>query len=116
MRPPRFHFPDEVRSTTREIAHRMVDEGTVARTPEQLDAWIAGAPEERASLERGGYGTHFTSEDLFPLLEVFVAKAGGSTAAASASAGRSWNPWVVGLVLMLVVAVLVVIGVTATRT
>lgn len=116
MRPPRFHFPDEVRSTTREIAYRMVDEGTVARTPEQLDEWLAGAPEERATLERGGYGTHFDAEDLFPLLDVFVTRAGGSTAPVSASAGRSWNPWVVGLVLLVVIAVLVVVGVTATRT
>lgn len=116
MRPPRFHFPDEVRSTTREIAYRMVDEGTVARSPEQLDEWIAGAPEERAVLEQGGYGTHFNAEDLFPLLDVFVTKAGGSTAEVSESAGRSWNPWVVGLVLLIVVAVLVVILTTATRT
>jgi hypothetical protein len=115
MRPPRYHFPDEVRSTTREMAARMVHDGTVARTPQQLDAWIAQAPEFREPLERGGYGTHFTSGDLFPLLEVFVAKAGASAPAAAAPARRSWNPWVVGLVLLLAVAVLVVIGVTATR-
>ena len=42
MRPPRYHFPDEVRSATREMAARSVRAGTVARTPDELDAWLAG--------------------------------------------------------------------------
>ncbi|WP_420125906.1 hypothetical protein [Longimicrobium sp.] len=77
MRPPRFRFSNEVRETTRTIAMRMVDDGGIARTPRELDGWIAGAPDERESLERGGYGQEFTAEDLFPLLEVFIVQAGG---------------------------------------
>jgi hypothetical protein len=55
----------------------MVREGTIAQTPEQLDAWLAGAPEVKESLQRGGYDTAFTSADLFPLLQVFVVQASG---------------------------------------
>jgi hypothetical protein len=65
MRPPRYHFPDEVRSATREMAARSVRAGTVARTPEELDAWIQQAPDVREPLERGGYTTEFTASDLF---------------------------------------------------
>lgn len=117
MRPPRYHFPDEVRSTTRDMAHRMVSDDTVARSPEELDAWIAQAPDARESLVRGGFGTRFTSADLFPLLEVFVAKAGGVAPARAAVPARGgWNPWVVGLFVLVAVAVLVMVGVTMTRT
>lgn len=77
MRAPRYRFPEEVRSTTRAMASRMVDDGAIPRTPEELDAWIAGAPEVRGPLEKGGYGTAFTSADLLPLLDVFVVQAGG---------------------------------------
>lgn len=77
MRAPRYRFPEEVRSTTRAMASRMVDDGAIPRTPEELDAWIAGAPEVRGVLEKGGYGTAFTSADLLPLLDVFVVQSGG---------------------------------------
>lgn len=77
MRAPRYRFPEEVRSATRAMASRMVHEGTIPRTPEELDAWVADAPEVRAPLEKGGYGTAFASADLLPLLDVFVAQAGG---------------------------------------
>lgn len=117
MRPPRYHFPDEVRSTTRDMAHRMVDEGTVARSPEELDAWIAQAPDARESLVRGGYGTHFGAADLLPLLEMAVTRAGGVAPARAAVPARGgWNPWVVGLLMLVAVAVLVMVGVTMTRT
>jgi len=85
MRPPRYHFPDEVRSATREMAARTVRAGTVAVTPEELDAWIQQAPDLREPLERGGYTTEFTSGDLFPLYEVMVQQAGGSAATAAPS-------------------------------
>lgn len=76
MRAPRYRFPDDVRATTRRIASEMIRDGTVAATPEQLDAWIAERPEVRESLARGGYATEFTAHDLFPLLQVFLGPAG----------------------------------------
>jgi hypothetical protein len=85
MRPPRYHFPDEVRTATREMAARSVRDGTVARTPEELDAWILQAPDVREPLERGGYTTEFTAGDLFPLYEVMVEKAGGPAPRAAAA-------------------------------
>jgi hypothetical protein len=80
MREPRYRFPDHVRDTTRTIAGRMDREGNVAQTPEELEAWIADEPEVRASLESGGYGTHFTAADLFPLLRGHAGEAGSGAA------------------------------------
>lgn len=111
MRAPRYRFPDEVRSTTRTIASRMVREGTVAQTPEQLDAWITGAPGTRESLEKAGYGTAFTSDDLFPLLQVFIVQAGGPAPPADAPPSSFRGPWLVGLAVALVL-LLVVVAVT----
>jgi hypothetical protein len=95
MRPPRYRFPDEVRSTTRSMAARMVREGTATDTPEALDGWIAERPEVREPLERGGYGARFTADDLHPLLVVFLAQAGVPPAAADATAesARRWLVW-----------------------
>lgn len=98
MRAPRFRFPDHVRSTTRTIASQMVRDETIARTPEELDAWISRAPDVKQSLEKGGYNTAFTAGDLLPLLQVFVVQAGGpppppDVSAADeprSSARRSW--------------------------
>ena len=110
MRPPRFRFSEEVRSTTRSIAARMVREGTVAGSPAELDAWTAGRPEVREPLERGGYGTEFTAEDLFPLLEVFVVQAGGAARAPDVPAGAPRRPWMwaaaAGVGILLVLAAL----------
>lgn len=106
MRAPRYRFPNEVRSTTREIADRMVREGTVAHTPEQLEAWISERPEVREVLERGGYGREFTAHDLFPLLEVFVAKAGGGPAPADAPPRSSRNRWLLGVAILVGVLLL----------
>ena len=72
MRAPRYQFPNEVRETTRLIASRMTSQGAVAGTPEELEAWIAAAPDLEPSLTRGGYGTRFTAHDLLPLLQVFA--------------------------------------------
>jgi hypothetical protein len=105
MRPPRYRFPDEVRTQTRAMADRMVREGTVTRTPEELESWIAGTPEVREALESGGYGTAFTADDLFPLLEVFVAQAAGSSRPA-APTRASMRLWIPGLVLAALLLIL----------
>lgn len=109
MRAPRYRFPDEVRTATRGMAARMLADGTVADTPEQLDAWLSEAPADRESLERGGYGTAFTAEDLLPLLRAFIERSGGSPPTAPAPARSSGRWWVVGLVVAVVVVVLVVV-------
>lgn len=106
MRPPRYRFPDVVRSTTRTIASRMVQEGTVARTPEELDTWISQEPDVRAALESGGYGTEFTSHDLFPLLQVFVAQAEGPAPEVHARPRFFRSRW---LLLGLVAAVVIIL-------
>ncbi len=117
MRSPRYRFPDEVRSTTRGMASRMIEDGAIAQTPEQLDTWISQRPEVREPLERGGYNTEFTAHDLFPLLRAMIARAGGPAPEVVAPAGgsapkaeapprSSSSRWLVVLLLVLVVAVL----------
>jgi hypothetical protein len=109
MRPPRYRFPDDVRNATREMAARMVREGTVPETPEQLSAWIAGRPEVQGRLERGGYGTAFTSDDLLPLLHVFVVDAGGAPARPAAGPPAvAERGWLTGALILLAVVLLVV--------
>jgi ferric-dicitrate binding protein FerR (iron transport regulator) len=107
MRAPRYRFPDAVRSATRNIASTMAEDGAVAETPEQFEAWLAERPEFRGALERGGYGKTFTSGDLFPLLRVFLEERRVSppTRERPVQASRRW--WIVGLVLLLL---LVVVG------
>lgn len=112
MRAPRYRFPDEVRSTTRSIASRMISDGSVATTPEQLDAWISQRPDVRESLVKGGYGKAFTSHDLFPLLQVFLGAAGQPAPDAdervrSTKSGRSWA------LVVAVALVLLALGVAA---
>ena len=109
MRPPRYHFPDEVRSATREMAARTVRAGTVARTPEELDAWILQAPDVREPLERGGYATEFTANDLFPLYEVMVEKAGGPAPRATAAAPSRTRPSV-GMLAAVALAIAVIVA------
>lgn len=105
MRPPRYRFPDQVRSTARSIAARMADEGSVAGTAEELDAWIAARPEARDALVDGGYGRDFDSADLLPLVSVLAAGASVQPApAAHAGTPRRW--WVGVLIAAVVAAVL----------
>jgi hypothetical protein len=68
------------------MAAQTVRDGTVAGTPEELEAWILQAPDIREPLERGGYTTEFTAADLFPLYEVMVEKAGGAVPKAEMTA------------------------------
>lgn len=103
MRGPRYQFPNEVRSATRALAARMVQGGQVAETPAQLEEWIAREGEVRETLEDGGYGTEFTADDLFPLLQVFITQAGGPAPVTEPPA-RRYPLWLPGLGALLAVA------------
>lgn len=111
MRPPRFQFSDEVRNTTRWMAAESVRQGTVAGTAEELDAWIARTPEAREPLERGGYATEFTADDLYPLYEVMVVKAGGAITRADAASDPSPGRWPAGRFVVLALAIVVLVAV-----
>lgn len=76
MRGPRYRFPEEVRAATRDMAARMVEQRSIVQTAEELETWISQRAAVREVLERGGYGTAFTAQDLFPLLDVFLEQAG----------------------------------------
>jgi hypothetical protein len=107
MRAPRYRFPEQVRSTTRGIADRMVRNGDIAETPEELDAWLSQEPETRDVLQRGGYGSAFTADDLFPLLQVFVGQLGGPVPAAEPAASSSSKlRWLVIVAVVLGLALL----------
>lgn len=60
---------------TRAIALRMVHAGTVAASPEALEAWIAKTDDLRERLRDAGYGSGFAASDLFPLFHAYVEKA-----------------------------------------
>lgn len=107
MRDPRYRFSDDVRATTRAIALRMVHAGTVADSPEGLEAWIARTDDVRERLTQGGYGSAFDAGDLFPLFRGFVAKA---TAAPPARASRERAKWLwIGVVVVIVAAIVVAV-------
>jgi hypothetical protein len=91
------------------MAARTVRAGTVARTPEELDAWILQAPDVREPLERGGYATEFTANDLFPLYEVMVEKAGGPAPRATAAAPSRTRPSV-GMLAAVALAIAVIVA------
>ena len=110
MRAPRYQFPESVREATRAIASRMVRDDSVAHTPEELDAWIIGAPDIGETLTRGGFGTAFSSADLLPLLQVFIAKAGGAAPPSEAPAPSAGNRRrSVGVLIALGVAIVLVL-------
>ncbi|CAN5850145.1 hypothetical protein BH23GEM5_BH23GEM5_22870 [soil metagenome] len=95
---------------TRETASRMVRDGNVAQTPEELEAWIANTPDVREVFERDGYNRDFTAHDVFPLLQVFVAQAGGPAAPAGPAdeaPARSFQTWLLAGFLLIVFVVLV---------
>lgn len=107
MRDPRYRFSDDVRATTRAIALRMIHAGTVAGSPEELEAWIAHTDDVRERLTIGGYGTAFTAADLFPLFQGFVAKATATTPAPAAARPARW-PWI-GLIVVAAIVVIVIL-------
>ena len=109
MRPPRYKFPDTVRSATRAFATRAVKERIVPQTPAELHARILETADLKQSLDGGGYGLKFDAEDLFPLYEIFVVQAGGSIGEATVSEApprRRRGPLAV---VAAVVAILVVV-------
>ena len=105
MRGPRYRFTDGVRATTRAIALRMVHAGRVAESPVQLDEWIARTDDVRETLLKAGYGSAFTSDDLFPLLQSFVAKASNASAPRAEGRSRRWL-WIGAIVALLIVVAL----------
>lgn len=114
MRAPRYRFPEEVRSATRVMAERMVQQGTITQTPEELDRWVTEHPDVREPLEEGGYGQAFGAGDLLPLLHVFVAQAGGPAPEAEAPPPSSNRKWLVAMVVgVALLGIAVALGVLA---
>jgi hypothetical protein len=113
MRDPRYRFTDDVRASTRAIALRMIHAGGVAESPVELDAWIARTDDLRDTLTKAGYGSAFTSDDLFPLFQSFVAKASGSAVPRTGgdSPRRVWI-WVIVTAAIAVIA----FGIAVART
>jgi hypothetical protein len=86
----------------------MVHARAVAASPEELDAWIARTDDLRDRLEKGGYGSDFAADDLFPLFQSYVAKA---TAAAASRAPSGAIPPSWGRTGVVIVAIAVAVGV-----
>lgn len=103
MRPPRYRFPDQVRSATRAMAARMVRQGQIARTAEQLDVWVSEHPDVARPLMKGGYGRAFDANDLFPLLEVFLTQEGARAPDAEARQHSTNRKRIAAAVLALLV-------------
>jgi hypothetical protein len=106
MRDPRYRFSDEVRSVTRAIALRMIHAGTVADSPDGVRLWIEQTPDLKEKLVRGGYGSAFDADDLFPLFESFVAKA---RAAATIPVKRPGRPMWIALIVAAAVTLAVIL-------
>lgn len=107
MRAARYRFSDDVRSTTRAIALRMIHAGAVAESPEELGAWIERTDDVRQRLTNGGYGSAFAADDLFPLFRGFVAKATTSKPTtptpSHSGAGRARWLWIGVIVVVAIV-------------
>lgn len=108
MRAARYRFSDDVRATTRAIALRMIHAGAVADSPEALGAYIARTDDVRETLTNGGYGSAFTAEDLFPLYEGFVAKAGAAVPSPAPARPAKWL-WI-GLIVVLAIVVAIAVA------
>lgn len=109
MRGPRYRFPEHVRSTTREIAARMIRDDEVVETPGQFESWISLHPDARAALEEGGYGSEFDAEDLFPLLQVRLPAVAAAVEARPAR-GRPRRAVLVAALVAILVALAIVFG------
>lgn len=105
MRDPRFRFGEDVRAATREMSGRMAQRGSAPQNSEELERWITANPDLHQRLTEGGYGSHFSAEDLLPLLQVFLAQREPPPAAVRPpTSAFSW-PLVVGLIILLVLLV-----------
>ena len=113
MRAPRHRFSDSVRSVTRSMAAAMAAEGTVADTPQEMEAWIGQRPEVRGPLEQGGYGELFTATDLFPLLRAMAGKPLEPAPVAPPSPGISRPALLAAGALVVAVLIGVVVGLLA---
>lgn len=85
----------------------MSSDGSVVRTPEELDVWISRQPNIQAVLERGGYGTKFTSADLLPLLEVFLAQEERAPPPEAAPPRGTNRRWLMAIIVVVLVVLLV---------
>ena len=56
------------------MVSRTIASHSVAESSEQMAAWISAEPDVAESLRKGGYGTAFNADDLFPLYQVMVSK------------------------------------------
>lgn len=110
MRDPRYRFTDGVRASTRAIALRMLHSGEVAESPQQLSEWITRTEDLRESLVKAGYGSAFTSDDLFPLFQSYLAKA-SRPAASPAGDGPSRWLWI-GVIIAVIVAAITLVAIT----
>lgn len=104
MREARYRFSDDVRLATRAIALRMIHAGTVAASPEALEAWIARTDDLREKLTNDGYGSAFAADDLFPLFQGYVARATAAASPTPSGAGRARWLWI-GLIVAIVAIV-----------
>jgi hypothetical protein len=109
MRDPRYRFSDDVRATTRAIALRMIHAGTVAVSAQELESWIGQTADIRERLTKGGYGSAFTAEDLFPLFQGSVARAKAAAATPPPPGARpaKWL-WIGAIVVVAIVIVVIV--------
>ena len=113
MREPRYRFTDDVRASTRAIALRMIHAGRVAESAMELDEWIARTDDLRETFMKAGYGSAFTSDDLFPLFQSFVAKATGPAKSRTRSgSSRRVRIWVLVTAAIAVIAFGIAIAAT----
>lgn len=107
IRDPRYRFSDDVRAATRGIALRMIRSGTVAASPEELGEWIARTDDVRERLTKGGYGSAFSADELFPLVQGFVAKETAQTPSRSGAGAARWL-WIAGIIAVVAIIVAVI--------
>jgi hypothetical protein len=91
----------------------MAQEGTVAQTPDELDAWISRHPNVQRSLQSGGYRAVFTAEDLLPLLQAMAVASDETKPRHSAKPAMSAPARVTILALVVAIAVGVLLGLLA---
>lgn len=91
------------------MAAQMVREDRVARGPPDLDAWLTSNPELHVTMQRGGYGTEFSADDLYPLLQVMMTNAAGQAPVASAPQRSTPRGMIVGMALLLLILLIAMI-------